>query len=174
MFRRAVILLTGTAAAVTSVLAYHPPQLTPVATNSMPITETPNPTNTNSNQPAPSDSKPTTTNPSTGGKATPTPTTPTQNQAVSGVFTGNVVQTRWGPVQVEITLKNGSISAASALKFPDGDQRSLSISQQAIPYLIQQTLGVVNASQVQGVTQATYTSDGWRTSLGSAIKKAGI
>lgn len=169
MFRRAVILLTGTAAAVTSVLAYHPPQLTPVATNSMPITETPNPTSTN-----PTNTNPTKPAPTTSGSANPTPATPTQNQAVAGVFTGNVVQTRWGPVQVEITVKNGSISAASALKFPDGDQRSLSISQQAIPYLIQQTLGVVNASQVQGVTQATYTSDGWRTSLGSAIKKAGI
>ncbi len=169
MFRRAVILLTGTAAAVTSVLAYHPPQLTPVATNSMPISETPNPTSTNT-----TNTNPTKPAPTTSGSANPTPATPTQNQAVSGVFTGNVVQTRWGPVQVEITVKNGSISAASALKFPDGDQRSLSISQQAIPYLIQQTLGVVNASQVQGVTQATYTSDGWRTSLGSAIKKAGI
>lgn len=169
MFRRAVILLTGTAAAVTSVLAYHPPQLTPVATNSIPITETPNPTSSN-----PTNTNPTKPAPTTISSTNPTPATPTQNQAVSGVFTGNVVQTRWGPVQVEITLKNGSISAASALKFPDGDQRSLSISQQAIPYLIQQTLGVVNASQVQGVTQATYTSDGWRTSLGSAIKKAGI
>jgi uncharacterized protein with FMN-binding domain len=169
MFRRAVILLTGTAAAVTSVLAYHPPQLTPVATNSIPITETPNPTSSN-----PTNTNPTKPAPTTSSNTNPTPATPTQKQAVAGVFTGNVVQTRWGPVQVEITVKNGSISAASALKFPDGDQRSLSISQQAIPYLIQQTLGVVNASQVQGVTQATYTSDGWRTSLGSAIKKAGI
>ena len=172
MFRRAVILLTGTAAAVASVLAYHPPQLSPVASNSLPIPESQTPANPN--QSAPSNTKPTTTNPSTGGKATPTPTTPTQSQTISGVFTGNVTQTKWGPVQVEITVKNGSITAASALKFPDGDQRSLSISQQAIPYLIEQTLGVVSASQVQGVTQATYTSNGWRTSLGSALKKAGI
>ena len=172
MFRRAVILLTGTAAAVASVLAYHPPQLSPVASNSLPIPESQAPAN--SNQSAPSHTKPTTTNPSTGGKATPTPTVPTQSQTISGVFTGNVTQTKWGPVQVEITVKNGSITAASALQFPDGDQRSLSISQQAIPYLIEQTLGVVSASQVQGVTQATYTSNGWRTSLGSALKKAGI
>lgn len=172
MFRRAVILLTGTAAAVASVLAYHPPQLSSVASNSLPLPESQTPANPN--QSAPSDTKPTTTNPSTGGNATPTPTTPTQGQTISGVFTGNVTQTKWGPVQVEITVKDGSITAASALKFPDGDQRSLSISQQAIPYLIEQTLGVVSASQVQGVTQATYTSNGWRTSLSSALKKAGI
>ena len=84
------------------------------------------------------------------------------------------IRDRYGPVQVEITVKNNSIIAVSALRFPNGDRRSLSISQQAVPYLIEQTLGVVNASQVQGVSQATYTSNGWRTSLGSAIKKAGI
>jgi uncharacterized protein with FMN-binding domain len=171
MFRRAVILLTGTAAAVASVLAYHPPQLSPVASNSLPIPESQTPANPN--QPTPTTSTPTTGS-STGGNTAPTPTAPTQSQTISGVFTGNVTQTKWGPVQVEITVKNGSITAASALQFPDGDQRSLSISQQAIPYLIEQTLGVVSASQVQGVTQATYTSNGWRTSLVSALKKAGI
>jgi uncharacterized protein with FMN-binding domain len=164
MLRRAVILLSGTAAAVASVLAYHPPELSSVATNSVPIPENPTPTATNTSKPVPK----------TTSKATPAPTTPTQSQGVSGVFAGNVSQTKYGPVQVEITVKNNSIIAVSALKFPDGDRRSLSISQQAIPYLIEQTLGVVNASQVQGVSQATYTSNGWRTSLGSAIKKAGI
>jgi uncharacterized protein with FMN-binding domain len=171
MFRRAVILLTGTAAAIASVLAYHPPQLSPVASNSLPIPESQAPANPN--QSAPTTSMPTTGS-STGGNTAPTPTAPTQSETISGVFTGNVTQTKWGPVQVEITVKNGSITAASALQFPDGDQRSLSISQQAIPFLIEQTLGVVSASQVQGVTQATYTSNGWRTSLGSALKKAGI
>ena len=164
MFRRAVFLVTGTAAAVASVLAYQPPQLKSVATNSQPIPTTPTQTPTNQNKPAPT----------TSSKATPVPTTPTQPQGTSGVFAGNVTQTRYGPVQVEITVKNNSIIAVSALRFPNGDRRSLSISQQAVPYLIEQTLGVVNTSQVQGVSQATYTSNGWRTSLGSAIKKAGI
>lgn len=164
MFRRAVFLVTGTAAAVASVLAYQPPQLKSVATNSQPIPTTPTQTPTNPNKPTPT----------TSSKATPVPTTPTQPQGTSGVFAGNVTQTRYGPVQVEITVKNNSIIAVSALRFPNGDRRSLSISQQAVPYLIEQTLGVVNASQVQGVSQATYTSNGWRTSLGSAIKKAGI
>ena len=164
MFRRAVFLVTGTAAAVASVLAYQPPQLKSVATNLKPIPTNPSKTSTNPNKPTPT----------TSSKATPVPTTPTQPQGTSGVFAGNVTQTRYGPVQVEVTVANNSIIAVSALRFPNGDRRSLSISQQAIPYLIEQTLGVVNASQVQGVSQATYTSNGWRTSLGSAIKKAGI
>lgn len=160
MLRRAILVVSGTAAAVASALAYNPPQLTQVATSSKPVT------------PAPSTpSTPTT------GKATPapksTPTTPA-SKLPSGDFSGDKIQTRWGPVQVQITVKDGVITAANALAFPDGDRRSLSISQQAIPYLIEQSLGVVSSSDVMGVSRATVTSDGWRSSLQSAIKKAGI
>lgn len=160
MLRRAILVVSGTAAAVASALAYNPPQLTQVATSSKPAT------------PAPS----TPSNPTTG-KATPspksTPTTPA-SKLPSGDFSGDKIQTRWGPVQVQITVKDGVITAANALAFPSGDRRSLSISQQAIPYLIEQSLGVVSSSEVMGVSQATYTSNGWRASLQSAIKKAGI
>ena len=162
MLRRAILVVTGTAAAVTSALIYHPPQLTQVSTSSKPTT------------PAPADS----TAPS--GNATPKPnatqsTAPTTpSNLPTGNFAGDKVSTRWGPVQVEIIVKNGVITAANALAFRDGDRRSLSISQQAIPYLIEQTLGVVKSNEVMGVSGASYTSNGWRTSLQSAIKKAGI
>lgn len=162
MLRRAILVVTGTAAAVASALAYNPPQLTQVATSSKPTTPDP------ASSTAPS------------GKATPKPnatqsTAPTTpSNLPTGNFAGDKVSTRWGPVQVEITVKNGVITAANALAFPDGDRRSLSISQQAIPYLIEQTLGVVKSSEVMGVSGASVTSGGWRTSLQSAIKKAGI
>jgi len=107
-----------------------------------------------------------------GGSPTSAPTTASNLPSVN--FAGDKVSTRWGPVQVEITVKNGVITSANALAYPDGDRRSLSISQQAIPYLIEQTLGVVKSSEVMGVSGASYTSNGWRTSLQSAIKKAGI
>jgi uncharacterized protein with FMN-binding domain len=152
MLRRAILVVSGTAAAVASALAYNPPQLAQVSTASKPAT--------------PSPTTPSPTTPST--PKTPASTLP------SGDFTGDKVQTRWGPVQVQITVKDGVITAANALAFPNGDRRSLSISQQAIPYLIEQTLGVVSSSEVMGVSQATYTSNGWRASLQSAIKKAGI
>ncbi len=165
MLRRVILVVSGTAAAVASALAYNPPQLTQVSTSSKPATSTP------------STSTPATPSTPTSGKATPapksTPTTPA-TKLPSGDFSGKKIQTRWGPVQVQITVKDGVITAANALAFPDGDRRSLSISQQAIPYLIEQSLGVVSSSQVMGVSQATYTSNGWRASLQSAIKKAGI
>jgi uncharacterized protein with FMN-binding domain len=171
MLRRAILLITGTATAVTGALVYNPPQLASVATDSLPVTPTPT---ASKSPPAgtknPSTKPPVTKNPS----AAPTPVAPPQNNLPSGVFAGNTINTRWGPVQVEITVKDGVVTAAKALRFPSGDQRSLSISQQAIPYLVQQTLGVVAASGVQGVSRASYTSDGWRSSLQSALKKAGI
>ena len=166
MLRRAILLITGTATAVTGALVYNPPQLASVATDSLPVTPTP----TASKSPPAGTKNPSTKTPS----AVPTPVAPPQNNLPSGVFAGNTINTRWGPVQVEITVKDGVVTAAKALRFPSGDQRSLSISQQAIPYLVQQTLGVVSAADVQGVSRATYTSDGWRSSLQSALKKAGI
>ena len=171
MLRRAILLVTGTATAVTGVLAYHPPQLASVATDSLPVTPTPT-----ASKSSPAGTKnPSTKTPSTKTPtAVPTPVAPPQNNLPSGVFAGNTINTRWGPVQVEITVKDGVVTAAKALRFPSGDQRSLSISQQAIPYLVQQTLGVVSAADVQGVSRASYTSDGWRSSLQSALKKAGI
>ena len=171
MLRRAILLITGTATAVTGVLAYHPPQLASVATDSLPVTPTPT-----ASKSSPAGTKnPSTKTPSTKTPtAVPTPVAPPQNNLPSGVFAGNTINTRWGPVQVEITVKDGVVVAAKALRFPSGDQRSLSISQQAIPYLVEQTLGVVSAADVQGVSRASYTSDGWRSSLQSALKKAGI
>jgi len=160
MLRRAILVVTGTAAAVTSALIYHPPQLTQVSTSSKAATPATSTAPSGKSTPAP--------------KATQSAAPTTPSNLPSGNFAGDKVLTRWGPVQVEITVKNGVITAANALAFPDGDRRSLSISQQAIPYLIEQTLGVVKSNDVMGVSGASYTSNGWRTSLQSAIKKAGI
>jgi uncharacterized protein with FMN-binding domain len=76
-------------------------------------------------------------------------------------------------VQVQITVANGKITAAKALQFPNRDFRSQSISSQAIPYLVQETLAA-QSSSIQGVGGASYTSQGWYDSLVSALAKAGM
>lgn len=107
-------------------------------------------------------------------KATPAQTqAPAASVGISGTFDGNTASTRWGPVQVRIVVKDGKIVAASALQSPSGDSRSRSISQQAIPYLVQETLAA-QSDQISGVGGASYTSNGWYTSLQSALKKAGL
>ena len=113
----------------------------------------------------------------TKAASTPTPAAPTPTKAtttgVSGTFAGATNQTRFGPVQVQITVSNGKITAVKALQYPNGDPRSANISQQAIPYLVQQTL-TAQSDQISGVGGASYTSYGFYISLQSALKKAGL
>jgi uncharacterized protein with FMN-binding domain len=106
-------------------------------------------------------------------KPAPAQNNPATSAGATGTFDGNTASTRWGPVQVRIVVKDGKIVAASALQSPDGDSRSRSISQQAIPYLVQETLAA-QSDQISGVSGASYTSNGWFTSLQSALKKAGL
>jgi uncharacterized protein with FMN-binding domain len=111
---------------------------------------------------------------STPTPAAPTPTpTKATTAGVSGTFAGATNQTRFGPVQVQITVSSGKITAVRALQYPNGDPRSANISQQAIPYLVQQTL-TAQSDQISGVGGASYTSYGFYISLQSALKKAGL
>ena len=109
----------------------------------------------------------------TKSAATPAQSAPAASTGVTGTFDGDTSQTRWGPVQVRIVVKDGKIVAASALQSPNGDRRSADISRQAIPYLAQETLAA-QSDQISGVGGASYTSNGWFTSLQSALKKAGL
>jgi len=104
---------------------------------------------------------------------TQAPAAPAQSSGINGTFDGNTASTRWGPVQVRIVVMDGKIVDASALQAPSGDSRSRSISQQAVPYLVQETLAAQSA-QISGVGGASYTSNGWYQSLQSALKKAGL
>jgi len=92
---------------------------------------------------------------------------------VSGTYTGAAASTIYGPVQVQITLVGGKITNAIALTYPTSSVRDQQINQQAIPYLIQETL-VAQSANIQGVGGASYTSQGWYTSLVSALAKAGM
>ena len=114
------------------------------------------------------------TAPSASAAPTPTPDpTPAPKVAKDQTVTGATAQTRWGPVQVQITVKDGKIVDAVGLQYPNGDRRSQWISEQAIPWLVEETLTEQSAN-VQIIGGATYTSNGWRQSLASAMQKAGL
>lgn len=93
--------------------------------------------------------------------------------SASGTFAGDTAQTQYGPVQVQITVANGKITDVTALQLTDQGGRSVQISQQAAPILRQEALQAQSA-QIQSVSGATYTSEGYTTSLQSAIDKAGL
>ena len=96
-----------------------------------------------------------------------------QSSGSSGTFKGETVRTRWGPVQVQITVSNGKISDISTLQYPNGDRRSMMISSQVIPWLQQEALQAQSAN-ISGIGGATYTSGGFINSLASALQKAGL
>ena len=110
-----------------------------------------------------------------GTTSTPaaTPSSTPKAAGISGTFTGAAGNTRYGPVQVQITVVNNVITGATALTYPTGSFRDQQINQQAIPYLIQETLAAQSAN-IQGVGGASYTSQGWVDSLQSALTKAGL
>ncbi|MFB7108355.1 FMN-binding protein [Streptomyces sp. NPDC056190] len=85
--------------------------------------------------------------------------------------TGETVQTRWGPVQVRITLAGGRITDVTALAQPSGNPRDREISGYAIPQLRREALAA-QSSSIDTVSGATYTSDGYRRSLQSALDAA--
>lgn len=95
------------------------------------------------------------------------------SSTASGTFTGTTAQTRYGPVQVQITVDGGKITEVTALQLTNQDGRSVAISQQAAPVLRQEALQAQSA-KIQAVSGATYTSDGYVTSLQSAIDQAGL
>jgi uncharacterized protein with FMN-binding domain len=103
---------------------------------------------------------------------TPTPTAAAPaTKAVSGTFTGDVVNVRYGNVQVKITVENGKITDAQAVQAPSG--RNDRWTQMAVPILRQQTLQAQSA-HINGASGASFTSYGWYTSLVSALAKAGM
>jgi uncharacterized protein with FMN-binding domain len=102
----------------------------------------------------------------------PPPPTPTKTSAPpkpSGTFTGPVENTQYGAVQVQITVSNGKITNANG-SLPQGGSQ---IGQNALPQLNQEVLTAQSAN-IQAVSGATYTSNGYIGSLQQAVNKAGL
>lgn len=95
------------------------------------------------------------------------------NSSASGTFTGDSVDTRWGPVQVQITVSSGKITAVQAVVYPTDNPRDVEINNQALPILADEAVKA-QSSQIDTVSGATVTSDGYISSLQSAIDKANL
>ncbi|MFI6603363.1 FMN-binding protein [Nonomuraea sp. NPDC050536] len=100
-------------------------------------------------------------------------TTPGAGTATAQDYTGDVADTRWGPVQVRISVAGGKISDIRVLQSPDENPRDVEISDRALPILQSEALSAQSA-HIDSVSGATYTSDGYTRSLQSAIDQAGL
>jgi uncharacterized protein with FMN-binding domain len=112
---------------------------------------------------------------STGSSTSATPKTGTSSSSGSTTrtVTGSAVDTQNGPVQVRITVRNGKVVSATAIEYPMNDPRDAQINSYAIPILEKESAGVSSAN-IDTVSGATFTSEGYLQSLQSALDSAGI
>ncbi len=87
--------------------------------------------------------------------------------------TGATAQTRWGPVQVQLTVAGGSITGVQVLQYPTGSSRDDEINSYALPILVQETMDA-QGGNIDMVSGATVTSGGYTQSLQSALDQAGL
>ena len=162
MPRRGAAALLLTTAALALLLSFKTPtDATPTASTRAATAD--------GSTPAPAAARPST--------ATPAPTTPPATSAPApaalrdGTIEGGVVGTRWGTVQVQVTISGGAITDVTALQLPSGDRHSADISSRVEPLLRSSALAVQGA-QIDIVSGATYTSLAYAQSLQAALDAA--
>ena len=195
--KRALLIAGGTVGGLGAVLAITPPQLSTNSTISIAGGSVIGTTGTGSSASASSSS--TSSSPTKSAKpvatkkatAAPTQSTATQSATATqspapvatqttapvtktvkdGTYTGPSVNVNYGNVQVMITVSNGRITDAVAVKAPKG--KNDRYTNMAVPILKQQTLQAQSAN-IQGASGASYTSYGWFKSLQGALADAGF
>jgi uncharacterized protein with FMN-binding domain len=189
--KRALLIAGGTVGGLGAVLAITPPQLssgglniaggtaigsvsTSASASSSPSTTTQSSKPVATKKATAAASAAASASPTATASATPTTAATTAAAASapqSGTFTGPSVFVNYGNVQVQITVVNGRITDAIAVKAPSG--KNDRYTNMSVPTLKQQTLAAQSAN-IKGVSGASYTSYGWFTSLQGALTQAGL
>lgn len=160
--KRAPIVIAGTVAGLVAVLEFHTAPVTLAGGSSLP--------------PAASPSAGTTTQPASGGtkSAGPARHGSAGGQTGSRSATGQGVNYSYGVLSVKVTVSGSKITKVAIAALDDGgNPRSQFIDQQAIPILEQEALRAQSAN-IQGVSGASYTSEGFAQSLQSALHSLGM
>ena len=105
----------------------------------------------------------------TGGGSSGSSSSPGGGQT----YTGDAVQTRWGPVQVQISVSGGRVTEVTTLQYPSGNPRDEEINAYALPVLRESALAAQSAD-IDLVSGATVTSEGYVGSLQSALDQANL
>jgi uncharacterized protein with FMN-binding domain len=90
----------------------------------------------------------------------------------NGTYLGDVSNTSWGDVQVQVAIDNNRIASVSAVEYPRDRPLSTKINDFAMPVLEQEAVRVQSA-EVDLVTGATVSSEGFIESLTDALSQAG-
>ncbi|MCW2497460.1 FMN-binding protein [Jatrophihabitans sp.] len=114
-----------------------------------------------------------TTSPAARSSSAPKAKSSSTAPATSKTYLGASVTTRYGIVQVKVTVRGGKIVNVSFAQLTAFDGRSQQINASAAPQLLQETL-TAQSAHIDTVSGATYTSDGYLQSLQSALDAAGV
>jgi uncharacterized protein with FMN-binding domain len=167
--RRIVIALMGTVSGVVLLFSYH--TSTRSAGDATAGTATTPSIESDGSATAPTPGSSSSQSPTSGSSATPSSSSTSSSSKPSGTFTGDEASTRWGTVQVEIMVKNGEITQSQAVEYPQGNGRDIEINNYALPELAQEVVQQQSAN-IDAISGATVTSDGYIQSLQSAIDQA--
>lgn len=144
--RRVILAITGTVAGLVALLSFrsHVPSA-PVAASSGSGSGT-----------------------TAGSNGTGQPAASASVPAGDRAIDGNVANTVYGPVQVQVLLKNDKVVNVNILEQPSSTANDLQIGRFAFPRLISETISAQSA-KIDSVSGASYTSAGYIKSLQSAI-----
>jgi uncharacterized protein with FMN-binding domain len=155
--KRTILSITATVLGLVALLSFKTPDTQVSGAQALPSAALPAGSATSSGPPAP-----------TTTAATVPPAAPAARTVL-----GTAVQTQYGVVQVTITLSGSTITNAGFARLTANDRRSQDINRQAAPILLQQTI-TAQSARIDGVSGASYTTQGYEQSLQSALDKAGV
>ncbi|HXM55411.1 MAG TPA: FMN-binding protein [Candidatus Dormibacteraeota bacterium] len=121
----------------------------------------------------PASALPDTPAPSPSATAATSPPSPTPTPAIrvaNGTFTGATVPTRFGDVQVRITVSGGKVTDVSGVQMPFDRARSAEITQYVGPILRSEAIRAQNAD-IDVISGATFTSEAYAESLQDALRQ---
>lgn len=162
--RRIALFVLSTLSTVVLLFGYSTSTSGPLATSA--------PTSIQS-EPVTSSSGSTSGSTSSGGTTSGSGSGSGSGSSGSSKVTGSVADTQWGPVQVQLTVAGGTISKVTVLQYPSGNGKDQEINDYALPILTQETVDAQSA-QIDMVSGATVTSNGYLESLQSALDQANL
>jgi uncharacterized protein with FMN-binding domain len=138
--------------------------------NNSTVTTAPSPSTSGSPSASPSGSA--SSSPSASPSASAS-ATKTGSGAKNGTYTGAAESTQYGDVQVQAVISGGKLTNVVVLQVPDRGGYEDQIVQVAIPELKSEALSAQSAN-INVISGATYTSQGYAQSLQSALDQAGL
>ncbi|MEV6971452.1 FMN-binding protein [Hamadaea sp. NPDC051192] len=170
--RRITLWLLSTVAAVVLLFSYRTSTMGSGGGDTVAVTPANNAASAGSGSTAQQQTKSGTANGgATSGGTTSGGTNGTTTTSGSKTYDGSVAQTRWGPVQVRITVANGEITDVEAVEYPTENHRDQEINQYALPILHDSVISQQSAN-IDTVSGATVTSEGYIQSLQAALDAA--